>query len=592
MIEANGYRAFQSAAQKGHLEVIRYLEEKAPTKIPSMIAADNFIALWSATKYGHRDITHHLLSHPLTFAFAELHTREYGLHVNPFTSQKISALHVKKETLEQEHPNAVFDIADPNESKLLFYVLRNLIRRNEPDLRDEISFLLNIPSVKALAHTEVTPHVPNELLRLALTIGNQVAAELLLNIPAVRQLAEAANYYHSERRGRLDLRALAQNRESSMTALSQGEKERLKDALDRYQPLIKQAGIDNIMQDLKNRLETRYEINPAVLQLGQEKPLVLPFCWDDFQSLALKPDERKAALEAYAAHKDHTAWRYLSKPNPWMHEQAAYVYVNPNNHHEKWSTFEEYQPELCLYYIGAMDKEIPPTDGYTLETRLEGFIDELAHIGRAHNWDNQRIKINAAGDPLFNDDNEVIMEEYDDLERDKPSCFSGVKRRLFQSVRGHVLLSMLTKDTINEEIRDFVRQHVKDTVNEHNRIPIKAAWDKVIEGVKLHPEDWAALKLLDIPREKQDQLITSLSLKYRRQFTSDPIFTAQIKEAFTYKKRKEEAHVLNFGHAHPEDFFEENSIKEKSRIINSVTLFRATPSAKPQDNETLPPKPE
>ena len=68
-----------------------------------------------------------------------------------------------------------------------------------------------------------------------------------------------------------------------------------------------------------------------------------------------------------------------------MHEQAAYVTFNPSNPQEKWSTFEEYQSFIAMLFLAAQDTEIPPTEGYTLETRLDHFIDELAHIARAHN---------------------------------------------------------------------------------------------------------------------------------------------------------------------------------------------------------------
>ena len=247
-----------------------------------------------------------------------------------------------------------------------------------------------------------------------------------------------------------------------------------------------------------------------------------------------------------------------------MHNQASYVYINPKRPHEKWSTFEEYQPEICLYYLGAMDKDIPPTEGYTLETRLDGFIDELAYIGRAHNWDNKRIKMRPDGELFHNEDSEPLMEEYDDLEKDRPSCFSGVKRRLFQSVRGHALLSMLTTDIIDVEIHEFVREHLKATVNEGNRLAIKTAWDKMIEGDALEEEDLKALRGLDISLEKQDQLIAYLADKYRRQFTSEPAFAARIKRAFIYKK-EDDAQLFNFGHIHPEAFFEDEAPKEKSK---------------------------
>ncbi len=66
----------------------------------------------------------------------------------------------------------VFDVGSQREARLLFYMARQLIRVNDPEDRDDLLFLLCIPSVRALAHTEVTEGMPNELLRSALLLGN------------------------------------------------------------------------------------------------------------------------------------------------------------------------------------------------------------------------------------------------------------------------------------------------------------------------------------------------------------------------------------------------------------------------------------
>ena len=123
----------------------------------------------------------------------------------------------------------VFDVGE-EEARCIFYMIRNLIRRgaNNPHMmHDDIVFLLGIPAVKALAAAQINYGSSNELLRLALLLNNRDAAEILLTIPLVRELAEANDYYAGERRGELDLRALARDRESSMKGLTQGEQRRL-----------------------------------------------------------------------------------------------------------------------------------------------------------------------------------------------------------------------------------------------------------------------------------------------------------------------------------------------------------------------------
>ena len=61
----------------------------------------------------------------------------------------------------------------------------------------------------AIRQVELNKNEENELLRLALTVGNEPACELLLTIPAVRQLAEANHYYVAEQQGNINLRACA-----------------------------------------------------------------------------------------------------------------------------------------------------------------------------------------------------------------------------------------------------------------------------------------------------------------------------------------------------------------------------------------------
>jgi len=425
-----GYAAFHYTARNGHLAVVnRLIELVSPEHLQAMVSSGNYVAFRTAARNTHLPVVNRLLQLPTVFAYAEMHDEEYGeRYTHPFVQERLANLRERRESFETNNPHAVFDV-EPEEAELCFYMLRNLIRRGDvPNVRDDMLFLMNIRLVKALLHTAVTPNQPNELLRLAQSVNNQAAADLLLTIPAVRELAQQNNFYRDEARGGLNLRALAEDRESSMTALTSGEERRLARAIKTYQPQIKQrGGVTAVMQMLRDTLKARYAAHPAHIRTGDGRDIDLPFTWDAWQELGktLSEDTREHALQAYYQHKDHTAFRYLSKPNPWMDNYASHVDRGAQG---AWSTFEEYQPLIAMLYLGACDENTPPCDGYTLETRLEHFIDELAHIGRAHNWDNTRPGTNASG--------QLIHEEYDDLKGDKPSCYSGVKRRLFQSVLG------------------------------------------------------------------------------------------------------------------------------------------------------------
>ncbi|KTD56540.1 hypothetical protein Lsan_2700 [Legionella santicrucis] len=523
MATASNFSAFREAASQKKLQVVKFLAEKIPHKLNEMLAASEFYALRYAAANNGEEVIQYLLSYPSTFAYAESHTREYNGSVWDFMMRKLSTLRTQQQEAEATNLDTVFDVASDEEAKLLFYIARNLIRRNDTILIDDLHFLLGIPAVKALAHTAVTLHQqPNELLRLALSVGNQEATTVLLNIPAVQHLAEQSNYYRQELQGRFNLRTLAADRESAMTALTQGEQQQLQAMAKRYQPLLKQAGVDEVMSHLRNTLQVHYEAHPATISIqkkGHNKKLILPLEWKSFKNLHLFPRQKAQAFKAYYQNKAHTAWRYLSKPNPWMHQDASYVNINEART-ERWSTFEEYQSLISLFYLAAIDKKTPCADEHTFETRLEHFIDELAYIGRAHNWDKSRLKNNGQ------------QEQYDDLEGDRPSCFSGVKRRLFQSVLGHPLLKVLTVDVIQIEINEFLFKNFKKAINPGNRFALKKAWDKGIEGEDLSEEDTKLIQSLNISLEQQQAFKKYLSSKYGPSFATNLSFTRQVNNAF------------------------------------------------------------
>ncbi len=481
MVEASDYEAFQGAASGGHLPVLNRLMELAPDRFPQMIEANGYAVFSFLARYHLDDIVNRALYDPGVFAHAEMHQHEYGeRYINPFIHNELTALRALKTAVERENPDAVFNIIDETQATRCSYMIRNLIRRNQPALLDDIRFLLAIPAVQAFAAQH--------------------------------------QFYHQEIGGQLDLAALAGNRESSMRALSTGEQQRLQAATNRYEPLIKAAGVDNIMSDLRQTLRTRYEEEPACIPCGKDELIALPQDWHAFQHLDLTQQQRSGALTAYHKHKDHTAWRYLLKPNPWIAASASHVKVNPVNALEKWSTFEEYKPLISMLYLAAKDEGVPPTNGHTLETRLSHFFDELAHIGRAHNWDKTRK--NARG----------VSEQYDDLEGDEPSCSSGVICRLFQAIQGHPLLEILTLDDVKQELRDFMREHFTKHITPDNLAELTNACVKLYEG----SECGVCFTPLNVSETEQYAFLQYMKDKYALQFASDPIFEGYIKTSFHF----------------------------------------------------------
>ncbi len=476
--------------------------------IPSSVREVGFAAFSGCNT----ELLKYVCRFPVVFNRIEPNTQEYGRVVSDFITEKLAQLH----TAQATNPEVVLEIREPDEAKLCFYMIRNLIRQNNGALRDELLFLMNIPQVKALLHTAVNEGQSNELLQLALSIGNQEAASLLLNVPAVLALAQENGMYAGIAKGGLNLRQLARNRESAMTALSVGESKRLEKAIAHYTPAIEDLGGSAVViERLLEHLKARYKDHPAMLVRDDQSELELPLDWlgeEGFAALlpTLTATEQQRAKQAYHVHPDHTALRYLSKPNYWMDAQASYVYVN-DAHTERWSTFEEYNPLIALMYLAAIDEEIPALNGYTIETRFEHFINELCHINRAHNWDER----NQAG------------AEYDNTNQgDKPSCYSGVKRRLFQSVLGHPLFQLLTLDIINQELDGFVRAFFEQRIDETNANALQEACNQLFIDGALEEKNGELLATLNIPEKDQEQFIASLQTKYGEAL--EPAFLIQL----------------------------------------------------------------
>ena len=545
MLHDDNDRALIQVAESGHLDVLQGLFEQYTPRYQGIAYA--FI---NAAAKGHEDIAHWLLSHPYGFNIADCQESVYGVqYVYPFITEKLDELKYRQQQAVLN--NEPFKLKNYDEKLLCIYMARNLIRRNQPAFLEDIRFLLTIPSVNAIAHTHSTCE-PNHLLRLAMTVENQQAIDFLLTIPAIAQLAQQHDYYRAERRNGLDADVMAHDRESSMRALSEGERARLARATAHYAPKIRELGSPAIISQLKQLLASRYHSNPATLVQDDHRTITLPIDWHQFQALALTAGERQRALVAYYQNKNHTALRFLSKPNPWIHPQAPFVMTSEQG---QWASFEAYQDLICLFFLAACDERYAPED-----SAIEHFVDELAHINRAHNWDNTRQ----------NGDN---TEEYDDLTGDKPSCFSGMKRRLFQSVPGHPLLMALTRDMIKLELGDFIRSHCQAMLNTSRGEVFRKAWRGYV--AEPNPDDLATLKELDVSAGQHQAFLAELILKYGEQFSDEPQFVNQVNQALAMTSENE-AHVINCsGFARIAPLFEVASNNTSSSLVR-YGLFHQT----------------
>jgi hypothetical protein len=236
-VMAAEFCSIRNAAEYGHLATIQYLESYlTDNEKNEAVVAQWFKAIRNARDYAAARFRppaaaatlYHFFKLHRGIAYAEMHVPEFGGYVLHYVTEQLTSLRAAKEAFETANTHGVFDVSE-KEAICLYYMARHLIRRNRNEYREDLLFLLELPRVKNLAHrsfddgeTRVSVRGPeNELLRLALDLRNQMAASLLLAIPAVKDLARTNDYYRRESRGGLDLRALAADTES------QGEQQQL-----------------------------------------------------------------------------------------------------------------------------------------------------------------------------------------------------------------------------------------------------------------------------------------------------------------------------------------------------------------------------
>jgi hypothetical protein len=464
---------FLLAARSNHLEAMKIMADHHP----QLIRYNNFAALNAAKD--HPETAQWLLMHDECFDHAES-APEYlayrhlvQAHVNTY----LNALRKQDET-----PNPTELNLNPTH---LYLILRRLIRHHSA--REDIELLLFIPSLRDFI-AETCREKDNELLRLALRSENNEAANALLQIDAIRDLAEENDYYQNSGASGVDLRALATNRESSMVQLNEAERQVLDSALKHYKPLLDSKSIEGHLEALKKDIIEHYQSNPATIETKNKKILKLPLLYQDFIALKLKDKEHKQALTAYYKHTVHGAFRFLSRPNFWIHPNASYVNVNPANRNERWASTDRSHHLIAMMYLAALDKNTPCVREYTPETKISHFFIELAYINRGHNTDDG-------------------PDDYQ--EADRPSCGPGMDRRLFQSVPGNPRVNVLTKDQLTQEIGGFALNHFSELFTASNIASTFFILDAfIVEGQTDHfmidntEHAITELAAFNIPREK------------------------------------------------------------------------------------------
>lgn len=216
--------------------------------------------------------------------------------------------------------------------------------------------------------------------------------------------------------------------ESSIRSLSKEEQESLNLLKQKY------GHLKTTFEDFKSEISYLYHQNPAMLD-----GIKLPLLTHGSVTLLLLEDQ-ESTYKSYYQHTIHSIIRWISKPNHLLHSDAQYVYGPEGG---KYSCFEDCQELVLLFWNAANDPTLTQE-----EQCLDCFYHTLFLVARSHNWDETKIV-----------DGKKV--EYDDLEGDKPSCYSGIRKRLFTSIPNHPCFKNCTINDQQAKINSFVHNYYK-----------------------------------------------------------------------------------------------------------------------------------
>lgn len=382
-ISSRKYSAYCYSLRNGHLHTIKHIENKLEhTKItaPEIIKLDRFKAFKYAAFKNHVKVILHCLKFDAVFAHAEIRVADYATQfVKPFIRSYLNQLWKRSEEYEKKFPDKEFNIKN-TEAQLFFYIIRHLIRSFSDENIEIIQQLIQLSSVKVLLHEDMNGDGENELLRLALRLGNTEAVKTLIQVPRIMELAEENNFYETVwgAYGALDLREIIAERHAFTQQISPDEQRMVDLFQERYKDQVKnEQETESILDPLLEQLTVVYKETPAVIYTEHKKEVKLPVLWEDYRKLTRSnkktPDFSKMAINAYYDHTLHTVIRCLWQDKSWLSEKNKYlpeglVFV------EHWSTQEIYRPTLAHLYLAASERKTGKTGDDFFKQRLDLFL--------------------------------------------------------------------------------------------------------------------------------------------------------------------------------------------------------------------------
>ncbi len=529
-------RILWQAAKGGHVSVLDWLREKKPMQFDALLTnlAREAFPLGSPSTYKGSTLCW-LLNQLNPAVIGSMVRNSQALAVTEnraifdwYIQGRLQALRDRIEAFSLSHPNSTFDFEseDSDEIQLYYHILYYQIRLEAP--MATIDLLLSIPSIASLIAAPAATHQANECLKIAISLKNKAISQRLLQIPSVFRLAKTHRFYASvgdvfpneEKQTQL-LKEQINDRESVVRSKYQEREEDVLSKLkERYAKKVPTpGGTKAVLESLRQLLRERYQTTPAMLLLDDEKTVksvALPCDFADLQKTGYLTKYPEKVYAAYAENPCHTALRYLSKPNHWMHPNAEYISTDPKNG-DKWSCFEYYEELISYLFLAAGDESIGTIEGTSPADRLSLFIDQLALLGRAHNWNQSRIIENADGSVKYNKDGSPQVEEYDDKEADRPSCYSGTPGYLFHAVIHHPLLQELTQAKLMTELKTFTHDKIREkyqALPDETQDRIQNAWQALVLTGTATNSEYQALAYLNLSDDEISAFSAALGSKY------------------------------------------------------------------------------
>ncbi|MDX2346757.1 MAG: hypothetical protein QNK11_07805 [Legionella sp.] len=154
--------------------------------IQDMIEANDYALVFEAAQYGHGELFNQLamlLESNKKQAMLDACAYRVFSIACWFIPHEIKKLQNNQLTFQQDNPEEEFDLKTKEEAELYLCMVRHMIQKNPETIEEDMDFLISIQSIGALVTAK-----SNELLKLAVRHKNDVAKDILLQIPEVRAL--------------------------------------------------------------------------------------------------------------------------------------------------------------------------------------------------------------------------------------------------------------------------------------------------------------------------------------------------------------------------------------------------------------------